>query len=37
MTRSLTLGYGLVRPAQILLACAEEEPQVEIAKRLSAR
>ena len=34
MTRSLRLGHGLVRRAQIVLACAEGEPQVEIAKRL---
>ena len=30
MTRSLTLGHGLVHRAQIILACAERESQVGI-------
>ena len=34
MTRSLTLPHGLVGRASILLACAEGECHVEIAKRL---
>ena len=34
MTRSLTLPHGLVRRAQMILACAKGEPQVEIARQL---
>lgn len=34
MSRSLTLPHGLVRRAQIILACAEGESHVLIAKRL---
>ena len=34
MTRSLKLAHGLVGSAQIILACAKGEPQVEIGKGL---
>ena len=34
MTRSLTLPHGWVRRAPVILACAKEEPQVEMAKQL---
>lgn len=34
MSRSLSLPHGLVRRAQIVLACAEGESHLEVAKQL---